>query len=122
MEWEVVISAAGIILTLMVSLWRMHVSQTRRIDQMGGRIDQLQRDMVGHIDQLRHEIRGDIRDVRGEISETNKQMQEFATELRNGQQVLTEAVAKVDSRISRLEGMLQPRPWVEAPHDPAVQA
>ena len=68
----------------------MNASQIKRTDQ-------LSRSLRGGIGELRSEVRNDM------------------SELHEGQKKLIDSTAKLDSRISRLEGMLQPRPWVEGP-------
>ena len=123
MNPDILISTTGFILTLIIALWRMNASQIKRTDQ-------LSRSLRGDISELRSEVRNDISGLRSEVhndisglrSEVRNDMSEFRSEVRNdmselhkGQKKLIDSTAKLDSRISRLEGMLQPRPWVEAP-------
>ena len=40
-----------------------------------------------------------------------QRMDQTSEELRAGQQTLAKAVARLDSRLSRLEGVILPKPW-----------
>ena len=138
MNLEILISTAGYIITLIIALWCMNASQIKRIDQ-------LSRSLRGDISELRSTIRNDISEFRGgfrsairndisefrsairndisefrseirnDISEFRSEVRNDISELRKGQKKLIDSMARLDSRVSRLEGMLQPRPWVEAP-------
>ena len=105
MNLDSIVSAAGVILALIVSLWRMHAMQTRRIDQ-------LQRELISRTDQLRSDSTAQSDQVRAELTE-------LRVDLTAQNRGLAESIAKLDSRLSRVEGMLQPRPWVEVPHESA---
>ena len=72
-------------------------------------------ELCGGISEFRSEVRNDISELRGDISELRSEVRNDMSELHKGQKKLIDSTAKLDSRISRLEGMLQPRPWVEAP-------
>ena len=130
MDLDIIISAAGIILAQVFALWRMHAMQTRRIDQLNrdmvSRTDQLRSEMIGlrtdltgQIDQLRSEMIGLRTDLTGQMdqvrSDLTGQNQDANKQIRG----LAESIAKVDSRLSRVEGLLQPRPWAEFPPEPA---
>ncbi|MCY4673939.1 MAG: hypothetical protein OXD43_09300 [Bacteroidetes bacterium] len=71
------------------------------------------------ISEFRSAIRNDISEfrsaIRNDISEFRSEVRNDISELRKGQKKLIDSMARLDSRVSRLEGMLQPRPWVEAP-------
>ncbi len=112
MNPDILISTTGFILTLIIALWRMNASQIKRTDQ-------LSRSLRGDISGLRSEVRNDISglrsEVRNDMSEFRSEVRNDMSELHKGQKKLIDSTAKLDSRISRLEGMLQPRPWVEAP-------
>ena len=137
MNLDILISTTGFILTLVIALWRMNASQIKRTDQLSrslrGDMSELRSEVRNDISELRSEVRNDISELRGGISELRSEvrndMSEFRSEVRNdmselrdgiselhkGQKKLIDSTARLDSRISRLEGMLQPRPWVEAP-------
>ena len=98
---SLVLTAAGIILAQVLALWRIHFAQIRRMDEvqrnMIQRIDEVQRNMIQRMDGIQ-------RDMSQRIDQTSE-------ELRAGQQALGKAVARLDSRISRLEGVILPKPW-----------
>ena len=105
---ELAIASIGIIIAGGGMLWRMHTAQNKRMDQM-------QRDLTHRMDTVTAELRTSLMNRMDTVTaELRTSLETSTTELRQGQQILTESLSKLDSRISRLEGMLQPRPWVEA--------
>ena len=142
MNLEILISTAGYIITLIIALWCMNASQIKRIDQLsrslrgdiselrstirndisefrGGFRSEFRSAIRNDISEFRSAIRNDISEfrsaIRNDISEFRSEVRNDISELRKGQKKLIDSMARLDSRVSRLEGMLQPRPWVEAP-------
>ena len=124
---ELLLTTAGGVLTLVIllgtMLWRMHAGQTKRIDRVSNRIDQvatdLRKDLGGRIDQVNgriDQVNGRIdrvaSDLGGRIDQVNGRIDKVATGLSN-----------LDSRLARIEGRLSPSPWDEArPEEQGVGA
>ena len=119
MNPDILISTTGFILTLIIALWRMNASQIKRTDQLSRSlrdgISELRSEVRNDMSEFRSEVRNDMSELRDGISELRSEVRNDMSELHEGQKKLIDSTAKLDSRISRLEGMLQPRPWVEAP-------
>ncbi len=140
---ELLLTTAGGVLTLVIllgtMLWRMHAGQTKRIDRvatdLGSRIDrvatELRKDLGGRIDRVSSDLGSRIDQVNGRIDQVNGRIDQVATDLGsridrvfsdlgsridqvNGRidQVATD-LSKLDSRLSKIEGRLGPRPWDE---------
>ncbi len=95
-----IIAAVDIVLAQVFALWCMNASQTRRTEKLQHSTSQGFDQVSQRIDQLRRDT-----------SQLSQSLQEVATELQTGQQALAESVAKLDSRVSHLEGWMRPKPW-----------
>ncbi len=118
MQPEILIAAAGIIVTFTIATWRWSASQNKRFDQMMqgfqneisklrdennqqfGKLRDENNQQFGKLrdeyNRLRSEVRGEIKEVRGEIKE-----------VRNEIKKVREDVHRLDNRIARQEGLIR---------------
>ena len=125
MQPEILIAAAGIIVTFIIATWRWSASQNKRFDQMMqgfqneisklrdennqqfGKLRDENNQQFGKLrdenNRLRSEVRGEIKEVRGEIREVRNEIKEVRNEIKE----VREDVHRLDNRIARQEGLIR---------------
>jgi len=101
MEPIFVIAASGFVVTFVLGVWRINASHNKRTDQ-------LRRDMRADMERVEANRRADMERMEANIDE-------FRNEVFARFKELTESVAKLDSRVSYIEGILDRRFSREVP-------
>ena len=101
MEPGYIITASSVVVTILLGVWRISASHNKRTDQLRG-------DVRADMERMEANRRADMERI-----EAN--MDEFRRETFTILKELLEAVAKLDSRVSYIEGILDRRSRREAP-------
>ena len=105
---HLIIAIASFFVGLLTLLWRIQVMTNKQNNA-------LRTELSSRIDQMAVELRGEIKEVAkelsGRIDQVNDRIDQMGKELRAGQVHLSNCM-------SRLEGMLGPKPWDPPPAVP----
>ncbi len=117
--FSVLVTVLGVVVPLGGLLWRISASTNKRIDAMNRRMDAIAAELRAEISQGQESLRAET--LRGQESlraETLRGQESLRAEMLQGQEslraemkALTAAVSGLDNRLSRVEGMLAPKPW-----------
>ncbi len=115
MDWQslnldVILSVAAVI----IAVWRINIWSVKRTDQLfeslrtdlsqiQSQINQQQIQIGGVLEKIGH-MQGQINHMQGQIND-----------LHGGQQQIKDSISDLKSRVSHFEGLIQRRPWIEAP-------
>jgi len=123
MEPIFVIAASGFVVTFVLGVWRINASHNKRTDQ-------LRRDMRADMERVEANRRADMERMeanrradmermeanrRADMKRMEANIDEFRNEVFARFKELTESVAKLDSRVSYIEGILDRRFSREVP-------
>ena len=103
LDLEVIIAAA----VMLIMFWRMNASNIKRTDDLIGSVRTEMGQMQIQINQLQVQ--------NGKILERIEIMQSHIDDLRRDMRKVNDSITDLNSRVSHFEGLIQPRPWVEAP-------
>ncbi len=122
MDWQslnldVILSVAAVI----IAVWRINIWSVKRTDQLfeslrtdlsqiQSQINQQQIQIGGVLEKIGH-MQGQISHMQGQIDH----MQGQINDLHGGQQQIKDSISDLKSRVSHFEGLIQRRPWIEAP-------
>ena len=116
---SLLIATVSLFAALSGLIWRMQVVTTRQIHllrtELSARIDQVDQRVDDRIDQLSARLDDRIdqlnQRVDDRIDQLSTRLDDRIAELRRGQ-------VDLSNRLSRLEGMLVPKPWEDVPAQP----
>ena len=119
MELNFIVATSSIIATLVLGLWRISASHSKRTDQ-------LRRDIRADMERMEANRRADMERMeermekmeenrRADMERMEARMEEFRHEMLAVLKELSDAVAKLDSRVSYVEGILDRRSRREVP-------
>ena len=124
LDLEVIIAAAA----MLIMFWRMNASNIKRTDDLIGSVRTEMGQLRAEMGQLRAEMgqmRAEMGQMQGQINQLQVQngkilerieiMQSHIDDLRHDMRKVNDSITDLNSRVSHFEGLIQPRPWVEAP-------
>ena len=101
---NLIIALASFFVGMLTLLWRIQVMMNKQVGGLRKEMHDGHAQLRGEQSELRGELHDGLARLRGELHNGLTQLRGELSELRSGQ-------AALSNRLSRLEGMLVPKPW-----------